>query len=124
MVFASGSPFEPVAWAGRTYVVGQANNAYVFPGIGLGALVGQIRRVTDRMFLAAADALAGTTTSAELAQGSVYPAITRMRDVSVRVAEAVISAGGEAPGGRDPGQVLESLRAALYDPEYRTWQSP
>jgi malate dehydrogenase (oxaloacetate-decarboxylating)(NADP+) len=124
VVFASGSPFEPVEWAGRRYVVGQANNAYVFPGIGLGVVVGGIRRVTDGMFLAAADALAGTTSTAELAEGSVYPAITRMRDVSVRVAEAVIAAAGGPAGRGEPGPRLESLRQALYDPEYRAWQVP
>ena len=119
VVFASGSPFEPVEWAGRRYVVGQANNAYVFPGIGLGVVAGGIRRVTDGMFLAAADALAGTTSTAELAEGSVYPAITRMRDVSVRVAEAaIVAAGGPADRGH-PGPLLESLRQALYEPEYR-----
>ncbi|HET9038996.1 MAG TPA: malic enzyme-like NAD(P)-binding protein, partial [Gemmatimonadales bacterium] len=94
---------------------GQANNAYIFPGVGLGVLVGGLRRVTDGMFLAAADALAGMLTPAELADGAVYPGITRLREVSVVVAEAVALAG--LPAGTGP--TLEELAAAIRTAEYR-----
>jgi malate dehydrogenase (oxaloacetate-decarboxylating)(NADP+) len=114
-VFASGSPFAPVEWAGRRNIIGQANNAYIFPGVGLGVLVGGLRRVTDGMFLAAADALAGMLTPAELADGAVYPGITRLREVSVVVAEAVALAG--LPAGTGP--TLEELAAAIRMAEYR-----
>jgi malate dehydrogenase (oxaloacetate-decarboxylating)(NADP+) len=119
VVFASGSPFAPLEWAGRRQVIAQANNAYVFPGVGLGVMAGGLRRVTDEMFLAAADALAGLLTPAELASGAVYPGITRLREVAVVVAEAVLRAG--APAGPAAGSGAEpaaSIRAALYQPEY------
>ena len=120
VVFASGSPFGAVDWAGQRYPVAQANNAYIFPGLGLGIVVCRIRRVTDAMFLAAADALAAATTPAELERGAVYPAISRMRDVSVQVAEAVARTGyheglAVVP---EPASLREYIRSALYEPIY------
>jgi malate dehydrogenase (oxaloacetate-decarboxylating)(NADP+) len=120
VVFASGSPFAPVEWAGQRYPVAQANNAYVFPGLGLGIVVCRIRHVTDAMFLAAADALASATRSAELQQGAVYPAISRMRDVSVEVAEAVARTGYHEglAGVPEPAHLREYIGSALYEPRY------
>ena len=120
VVFASGSPFAPVEWAGQRYPVAQANNAYVFPGLGLGIVVCRIRHVTDAMFLAAADALASATRSAELQQGAVYPAISRMRDVSVEVAEAVARTGYHEglAGVPEPTHLREYIGSALYEPRY------
>ena len=89
-IVATGSPFDPVAHRGRTYRIGQGNNAFVFPGVGLGLWVGGVRRVTDTMFLDAAQALAGLVSQADLDQGAVYPALTRIRDCSHAVACAVI----------------------------------
>lgn len=120
VVFASGSPFGSVEWVGQRYRVAQANNAYVFPGLGLGVVLGRIRRVTDAMFLAAADALVASTTSAELQDGAVFPGIARMRDVSVEVAEAVARTGYDeglavAP---EPTRLREYIRSSLYEPNY------
>jgi len=119
-VFASGSPFGAVEWDGQRRAVSQANNAYVFPGLGLGVVACRIRRVTDAMFLAAADALAAATTQAELEQGAVYPGISRMPEVSVRVAEAVARTGyGEGLAAvPEPADLRSYLRAALYEPTY------
>jgi malate dehydrogenase (oxaloacetate-decarboxylating)(NADP+) len=119
VVFASGSPFAAVEWAGRRHVIAQANNAYVFPGVGLGVMAGSLRRVTDEMFLAAADALARLLTPAELASGAIYPGITRLREVSVVVAEAVVRAGMPAGEVATPGvELAATIRAGQYQPKY------
>jgi malate dehydrogenase (oxaloacetate-decarboxylating)(NADP+) len=120
VVFASGSPFEPVTWAGQRRAVSQANNAYVFPGLGLGIVACRIRRVTDAMFLGAAQALAAATTPAELERGALYPEISRMPEVSVQVAEAVARTGyGEHLATvPEPADLGSYLRAALYQPAY------
>ncbi len=125
VVFASGSPLGAVQWEGRRYVVSQANNAYVFPGLGLGIVACRIRRVTDAMFLAAAEALAAATTSEELDQGAVYPMIARMPEVSMQVAEAVARTGYEEgiAEGQDATRLREFIRAALYEPTYPAYSA-
>jgi malate dehydrogenase (oxaloacetate-decarboxylating)(NADP+) len=88
-VFASGSPFPPVALNGKTLVPGQGNNAYIFPGVGLGIICSGARRVTESMFTAAARTLAGLVRESELAEGRVYPALGRIHEVSHAIAVAV-----------------------------------
>lgn len=88
-VFAAGSPFAPVTLGACMHVPGQANNSYIFPGVGLGLLVSGAKRVTDEMFFAAARALAGQVSDADLAQGRIFPAAARMREVAAAVAAAV-----------------------------------
>jgi len=126
VVFASGSPFGSVEWEGRWYDVAQANNAYVFPGVGLGVVTCGIRRVTDAMFLAAADTLAAAATPAELDGGAVYPAISRLREVSLLVAEAVARVGfreGLSPEP-EPANLRARLRSAVYEPAYPAYGEP
>ncbi|MEP6591371.1 MAG: NAD-dependent malic enzyme [Gemmatimonadota bacterium] len=120
VVFASGSPFAPVVWNGKTRRVGQANNAYIFPGLGLGVVSHGIRHVTETMFLAAADALVAATTMEELETGSMYPPIERILEVSRAVAVAVATtafAEGMAEG-EAPVDLSEKITASLYDPRY------
>ena len=81
-IVATGSPSDPVIHRGRTHRVGQGNNAFVFPGVGLGLWAGGVRRVTDAMFLDAARVLAQMVSPADLDQGAVYPELTRIRDCS------------------------------------------
>jgi malate dehydrogenase (oxaloacetate-decarboxylating)(NADP+) len=88
-VFASGSPFPPFDLGGRRFVPRQANNAYVFPGVGLGVVVARARRVSDAMFLAAADTLAAAVTDEDRTNGSVLPALERIREISAAVATEV-----------------------------------
>jgi malate dehydrogenase (oxaloacetate-decarboxylating)(NADP+) len=120
-IFASGSPFRPVVYNGQTFVPGQGNNAYIFPGVGLGVLASRARRVTDEMFFVAARTLADLlVTEADLAQGRIYPALTRIREVSAAIAVAVAEVAF-ARGLTDmprPADLLTHVRAQMYEPVY------
>lgn len=121
-IVATGSPFEPVTFGGRTWRTGQGNNAFIFPGVGLGLWVGGVRRVTDAMFLDAARALASLVSADDLAEGSVYPRLTRIRDCSHAVACAVVRRAVNQ-GHAEP-RVLDDLdervRRAMWEPVYRS----
>ncbi len=119
-IVATGSPFAPVAHGGTNHRIGQCNNAFVFPGIGLGACVSRARYVSDGMFLDGAKALAANVTAEDLAEGSVYPQLARIRDCSHAVACAVIRRA-VAEGHADAGVLVnleESVRQAMWFPEY------
>ena len=120
-IVATGSPFDPVAYRGRTYRIGQGNNAFVFPGVGLGLWVGGVRRVTDAMFLDAAQALAQLVRPADLDRGAVYPELTRIRECSHAVACAVVRRAvseGHASPAILPG-LEETVSRAMWFPTYR-----
>ena len=117
---ATGSPFDPVQHDGRTIHVGQANNAFVFPGIGLGVLVAEAREVTDGMFAAAAECLAGEIHADDLQAGRLFPPIKRIRSVTEAVARAVVREAREEGVGRAladadiPGEVARHMWDAQY----------
>jgi malate dehydrogenase (oxaloacetate-decarboxylating) len=120
-LIATGSPFEPVMYEGRRIAVGLANNVFIFPGVGLGAIVAEAREVTDSMFVAAADCLAAEVTPQDLANGSVFPAIPEIRQVTARVAAVVVRAAREAGVARrsiDDGQIQAAVAAAMWEPVY------
>ncbi len=119
-IFASGSPFAPVTLGGRSWVPRQGNNAYIFPGLGLGVTLVRARRVTESMFAAAARRLADLATDADLAQGALYPPLDRIMDVSAEVAVAVAEVAyreGLATLPR-PDDLPGFVRANRYDPRY------
>jgi malate dehydrogenase (oxaloacetate-decarboxylating)(NADP+) len=122
-IFASGSPFAPVTFGGKTYVPGQGNNAYVFPGVGLGVIASGARLVTDEMFFAAARALAEQVSEADLAQGLIYPPLGSIREVSAAIAAAV--AGVAYRRGLatqpEPDDLLANIQAQMYTPVYQSY---
>ena len=122
-IFASGSPFDPVEHEGRTFVPGQGNNAYIFPGVGLGVLTSRASRVTDEMFFAAARVLADEVTEADLAEGRVYPPLSRIRDVSCKIAAAVaeVAYTSDLAGRARPDDVLADVRSQMFEPDYPTY---
>ena len=120
VLFASGSPFDPVTLGGANYVPRQGNNSYIFPGVGLGAIAVRARRITDAMFLAAARALAQRVTLQDLAQGSLYPPLRDVREVSAHIATAVAEvafAQGHAGLAR-PADLLGHVQGCMYEPRY------
>jgi len=119
-IFASGSPFDPVTVHGQTFVPGQGNNAYIFPGLGLGAVLAGATRVTDPMFHAAARTLADYLPEESLAQGSLFPPLAQIREVSARIAEAVIRvAQAEGLATTElPADLAGHVRRHMYQPRY------
>jgi len=117
-VFTSGSPFAAVVYEGRTLRPGQGNNAYVFPGVGLGAVVSRARRITDPMFLAAAGTLAGLVGQDDLDAGSLYPPLREIRKISLAIATSVAKeawASGLALARR-PANARTLIRKFMYNP--------
>lgn len=122
-IFASGSPFPAVEWNGKTYQTGQGNNVYIFPGVGLGALVALSSTVTNEMFLAAAETLANEVQADDLAVGRVYPSLKRIREVSARIATAVATMAwdqGLATRPR-PDDIEAEVRSRMFEPHYESY---
>ncbi len=119
-LFASGSPSAPVEWQGHHFEPRQANNVYVFPGIGLGVIRTQAICVSDEMFRAAAHALAEGLGEHDLAKGALYPTLDTIRDTSVRIAAAV--AREAVRQGlvtvQPPADIEQWISEAMYVPEY------
>ncbi len=119
-IFASGSPFDPVDYQGNAFVPGQGNNAYIFPGVGLGAMACGARRITDEMFFAAAKCLASQVTERDLDLGRIYPALTRIREVSTKIAVAVAQLAYDYGLAKEkrPENLREHVRNMMFEPVY------
>ena len=108
---------------GKTLVPRQGNNSYIFPGVGLGAIACGATRIIDEMFLAAAHTLAAQVTSADLDQGSLYPPLAHIREVSVQIAAAVAEVAYQRglAAKPQPTDMLEHVREQMYDPHYPSY---
>lgn len=119
-IVATGSPFPPVEYNRRRYRIGQCNNAFIFPGVGLGVIVGRIRLVTDGMFLDAAKALSEKVTAGDLKQSAVYPEFRRIRECSHAVACAVIKRAVDEEHADEEVLIKleETVERAMWFPKY------
>lgn len=120
VIFASGSPFDAVWYGNQLFKPAQGNNAYIFPGIGLGIYASSARLVTQTMFLAAAGVLANTVTQQEISTGSVYPALTRVREVSHAIAVAVcrVAIQEGLTNSSLPVDLPGYVKTLMYEPNY------
>ena len=125
---ATGSPFDPVAVDGRPRAIGQAHNTFIFPGVGLAAIVAGARHIDDAQFLVAAHTLAGLVSDERLAEGALYPPIGDLRAVSREIAVAVVCSLGTLNGlplaacehGR--AEAEEVVDEAMWWPEYPAYE--
>jgi malate dehydrogenase (oxaloacetate-decarboxylating) len=117
---ATGSPFAPVTRGERTFRIGQGNNAFIFPGVGLGALLSRTPEVTEEMFAAAAHALAHCVTDEDIAAGSLFPRGRELRHVAAKVAMAVLRCARAQNLGRPipEGEIESTVESAIWNPRY------
>ncbi|KAF4677703.1 Malic enzyme [Perkinsus chesapeaki] len=117
---ATGSPFKPVSFNGKTYIPGQGNNMYIFPGVGLAAIVGKFKSIPDTMFYLAAKTLSEKVTETDLAQGLLYPQIDRIRELSHAIAVACVKEALDTGIAQisPPDDIGKLIQDAMWQPEY------
>ena len=119
-IVATGSPFADVEYQGKRHIIGQGNNVFIFPGVGLGAIVSEAREVNNEMFMIASKALGEFVSPERLDAGAIYPSQNDLRDVSFKIACAVVKYASDAHIGRKiPHDKIEDVvRDAMWYPDY------
>ena len=122
-IVATGTAFDPVRYEDKTHIIGQANNVFVFPGMGLGCILSGVQEVTESLFLAAAHRLADCVGQDRLDAGAIYPDQKELRNVAAHVATAVIGEVQRQQGGQPAGQesVEQMVGKAMWFPDYPTY---
>ena len=120
IVYASGSPFDPVKYKGKTYATGQGNNMYIFPGVGLGAVACKATKITDSMFYSAAKTLADLVSKEDLQKGRVYPDLKGIREISAHIAASVcdVAYSEGFAWEKRPDNILEFVKSKMFQPVY------
>uniref|UniRef100_A0A0B7BIA1 Malic enzyme n=1 Tax=Arion vulgaris TaxID=1028688 RepID=A0A0B7BIA1_9EUPU len=124
-VFASGSPFNEVVYNGQKFYPGQGNNAYIFPGVALAVIAADIRCITEDLFLASAESLAKMITEENLSEGRVYPPLTKIREVSMNIAEDLIKYAYDhdlAFRHPRPSDIRSYLQEIIYCTDYESYE--
>jgi len=122
-VYASGSPFDPLTYKGKRYEPGQGNNAYIFPGVGLGVVAAKATRINDDDMYIAAKALAATVNDEQIALGCVYPHLRDIRQVSARVGAAVAEANYDRRTVADPAARPADFMALCESFQYQPMEA-
>ncbi|KAJ8292375.1 NADP-dependent malic enzyme [Rhodotorula toruloides] len=123
VLYASGSPFDPVEYKGKRYEPGQGNNMYIFPGLGIGAILARVSKIPEELVHASAQGLADSLTPEETARHLLYPDIERIREVSIKIAVTVIQAAqklgvdrNEELRGKSSAEIEAYVRKGMYHP--------
>jgi len=123
-IVATGTAFDPVSYEGKTHVIGQANNVFIFPGMGLACILSGAEEVTDALFLAAARRLADCVGQDRLDAGAIYPDQKELRNVSAHIATTVVGEVYRQRGVESHGResIEQMVREAMWYPDYPNYE--